>query len=114
MSDLKTFHEQVKTGDLNGVRATLAENPALLNAKMKRGNARCCFLNTMARPEVAEYLLSLGPQLDIFTAAAAGMTDAVLSELDRDPALIGAHSRDGWTPLHLAAFFGHGGTGAIR
>ena len=29
------------------------------------------------------------------------------AELDRDPALIAAHSTDGWTPLHLAAFFGH-------
>jgi ankyrin repeat protein len=106
MSDVKTLHEQVKSGDLTGVRATLAGNPDLLNAKNDAGQCALLLSQYYGRPEVAEYLLTLGPALDIFTAAATGRTDAVLSELDRDPALIGAHSTDGWTPLHLAAFFG--------
>ena len=106
MSDVKTLHEQVKSGDLNGVRATLAESPDLLNAKNESGQCALLLSQYYGRPEVAEYLLELGPLLDIFTAAAAGMTDAALNELNRDPALIGAHSTDGWTPLHLAAFFG--------
>jgi ankyrin repeat protein len=106
MSDVKTLHEQVKSGDLTGVRATLAGNPDLLNAKNESGQCALLLSQYYGRQEVAEYLLGLGPALDIFTAAAMGRADAVLSELDRDPALIGAHSTDGWTPLHLAAFFG--------
>ncbi len=106
MSDVKTLHEQVKSGDLNGVRATLAANPNLLDAKNESGQCALLLSQYYGRHELAEYLLALGPVLDVFTAAAIGRTDAVLSELDRDPALIGAHSTDGWTPLHLAAFFG--------
>jgi len=30
-----------------------------------------------------------------------------LKRTEEDPALLESHSADGWTPLHLAAFFGH-------
>ena len=56
------------------------------------------------------HLLSLHPALDVYTAAAVGDAERVLSEIDRDPALIESYSSDGWTPLHLAAFFGHQAT----
>ncbi len=32
MADIKSFHEQVKRGDLNGVRASIAEDASLLEA----------------------------------------------------------------------------------
>jgi ankyrin repeat protein len=106
MSDVKTLHEQVKSGDLTGVRTTLNNYPGLLNAKNNAGQCALLVSQYYGRHEVAEYLMTLDPALDIFTAAAIGRMDVVLSDLDRDPALIGAHSTDGWTPLHLAAFFG--------
>lgn len=106
MSEVNTFHEQVKSGDLEGVRGTLAQNPDLLNAKNESGQCALLLSQYYGRQEIMDYLLQLDPALDIFTAVATGRIDAVLSELNRDPALIGAHSTDGWTPLHLAAFFG--------
>ena len=36
-----------------------------------------------------------------------GRPEAVLRCLDADPALVNAYSDDGWTPLHLASYFGH-------
>lgn len=108
MSDLKTLHERIKSGDVEGVRATLAENPKLLDAKNDSGQCALLLSQYYGRNEIADFLLELNPVLDIFTAAATGKTDVVVSELERDPALIGEHSTDGWTPLHLAAFFGRG------
>ena len=57
------------------------------------------------------HLLSFGPALDVYTAAAIGEALVVMREIDRDPALIESYSCDGWTPLHLAAFFGQPATG---
>ena len=107
MADLKAFHESVKLGDIAAVRASLAENPSLLNEKNQAGQNALLLSKYYGQPDVTTHLLSLRPDLDVFTAAAVGQTDIVLKELNRDPALIAAHSTDGWTPLHLASFFGH-------
>jgi ankyrin repeat protein len=106
MADVKIFHEHVKAGDLDAVRADLAADPALLNANNEAG--QCAFLLSKyyRQPEVADYLLGLKPYLDIFTLCVAGHPSDVLKKLDEAPELLEAHSTDGWTPLHLAAFFG--------
>ncbi len=107
MSDLKSFHEQVKRGDLPAMRAAIAEDRSLLDATNESGQSAFLLAKYYRQPEAAEYLLSLNPKLDIFNACAAGRVAAAVAEIDRDPSLMKAHSTDGWTPLHLAAFFGH-------
>jgi len=44
---------------------------------------------------------------DITAAAASGDNDEVAAILSMDNRLTRAVSKDGWTPLHLAAHFGH-------
>ncbi len=107
MTDVKAFQEQVKKGELGAVRAALAEDPALLDATNEAGQSAFLLAKYYRQPEVADYLLSLHPKLSIFDRCVAGQSEAVLEEIDRDPALLEMHSSDGWTPLHLAAFFGH-------
>jgi uncharacterized protein len=107
MTDVKAFHESIRSGDLDGVRLSLAENPELLNAKNDAGQDAVLLSKYYGRENITAHLLALHPQLDVFTAAAIGDTAFILSELDRDATLLAAHSSDGWTPLHLAAFFGH-------
>src|SRR5262245_46468341 len=43
----------------------------------------------------------------IAQAAASGDVETIRDLLEADPGLIHSHTRDGWTPLHLAAHFGH-------
>lgn len=52
-------------------------------------------------------LLALDVDLDVFDAASLDRTDDLAALLDADPDLVEAWSADGFTPLHLAAFFGH-------
>jgi len=106
MADVKTFHEHVKGGNLDAVRADLEADPALLNATNEAGQCAYLLSRYYRQPKVADYLLSLNPRLDIFTLCVAGRVSTVLAELDKAPELLEAHSADGWTPLHLAAFFG--------
>jgi ankyrin repeat protein len=106
MPDLKTFQESVKRGDLEAVRETLAEQPELLNGKNEAGQSAFLLANYYGQKDVAAYLLSLDPELDIFTACIAGLEDRVLPAVEQDRSVLHAHSTDGWTPLHLTAFFG--------
>ncbi len=45
-------------------------------------------------------------RLNVFEAAAFGDLDRLTELLAEDPELVGVMSGDGFTPLHLAAFFG--------
>ena len=45
--------------------------------------------------------------MSVFEACAAGEMERVERLLASDPAAVNTFSADGWTPLHLAAFFGH-------
>ena len=107
MTDLKSFHEAVKAGDLDAVRRGLAEQPDLLNGTNAAGQSALLLAKYYRQEKVAEYLLGQGPALDLFLASAVGETATVLKTIDADPSLLETHSSDGWTPLHLAAFFGH-------
>jgi uncharacterized protein len=107
MADLKTFHDSVKNGDLEAVRAGLAQNSALLDASNEAGQSAFVLAKYYRQEAVAEYLLGLHPKLDVFSLSIAGRVADTLAEIDRHPELLEARSGDGWTPLHLAAFFGH-------
>jgi ankyrin repeat protein len=51
-------------------------------------------------------LVEADPSLAIFAAAILGETDNMEALLAGNRSLVSALSSDGWTPLHLAAFFG--------
>lgn len=54
---------------------------------------------------VVDVLVGAGAEVDVFTAAATGRV-AELEKALEVPGAVTAYSYDGWTPLHLAAFFG--------
>jgi uncharacterized protein len=54
-----------------------------------------------------EEILAARPELDIFEAAAVGRSERVGELLDAEPGRVSSWSEDGFTPLHLAAFFRH-------
>jgi ankyrin repeat protein len=60
-----------------------------------------------------ERILAGTPALDIFESAAVGKTERVVELLDGDPGLVRAWAEDGFTPLHLAAFFRHPDTARL-
>lgn len=107
MSDLNFLHDQVRQGDLAGVRASLTRDPSLLDSSNESGQTAFLLAKYYRQSEIAEYLLTLNPKLDFFACCVAGRLRAVTDEIDHDASLRNAHSGDGWTPLHLAAFFGY-------
>ena len=105
--------EAVKAGDVERVKALLEPDPALVNARDDSGNSAVLLAVYYGRKNVVELLLSYKPHMNLFEASAAGDLQRVTALLGEDPDLEGdrvnSFAHDGFTPLGLASFFGHGG-----
>jgi uncharacterized protein len=99
----------VCSGDGPRVSALLDADPRLLDARDADGLSAITLARYHGRLDIVDTLLGRHPVLDIFEAATVGRAGRVSELLDRDPGLVRAISRDGFTPLHLASYFGHGG-----
>jgi len=96
----------VKAGDVNAVKAMLAENQSLVNAIDGDGNSAILIATYWGKQEIADVLMAHAPKMNVFEAAAAGQLSRVKQFIEDNPALIHDWSHDGFTPLHLAVFFG--------
>src|SRR5271155_102864 len=106
MPDGTEFLNAVKEGNAARVRKMLEAAPALAGARAESGESAVIFSVYYGKDEVLAALLESSAPLDVFEAAAAGVRAKVEEWLKRDAALAHDFSHDGFTPLHLAAFFG--------
>ena len=105
--------DAAKAGDRDAVRALLDRDPALaLEARRAAGGAEAPIMAALYRGhadlanELADRSTSPEMPLDLFSAAALGRDADLDAALARGERVDGV-ADDGWTPLHLAAFFGH-------
>jgi ankyrin repeat protein len=96
--------------DAAKVGALLDRDATLARVQMEQGATPLLLSVYMGAQDVTDLLLSRGVERNLFEACALGETERVRERLADDPAGIHSHSEDGWTPLHLAAFFGHRAT----
>jgi ankyrin repeat protein len=106
-----TLHEKyfqsVQSGDVARVKALVASSPELIGARNESGLSAILLAMYHGHREVVALLLARHPELDIFEAAAVGEEERVKELLEKDPGLANATAPDGFSPLGLAAFFGH-------
>lgn len=105
---MATIFESISAGDIDAVRAAVAEDPSQAAARDENGRSAVRAALYVHNQDLADVLLEAKPELDVFDAAAAGDVDRLTELLDGDADLIGAWSEDGYTPLHFAAFFDEG------
>jgi uncharacterized protein len=98
--------EAIKAGELGRVKELITANPALVNARTEKNESAILTAVYHRRKEIANLLVARGAALSLFEACAAGEFDRV-EQLIASGTAVNAFSDDGWTPLHLAAFFGH-------
>jgi len=87
------------------VREILAAAPDLAGTRPPAGPSALLFACYVGAGEIVDQLRSR-VTADACEAAALGDVDALRRLLDEHPARANARSGDGWTPLHLAGFFG--------
>jgi ankyrin repeat protein len=97
----------IDAGELGTVEALLSTDPSLAGARDAQGVTPLMRATYRDRPDIVEAILAVAPALDVFEAAAsAGAADRLRELLDEDPARATAYSGDGFTALHVAAYFG--------
>ncbi len=95
------------TGQTERFHDLLDTHPGLVDARNENGDSLLLSAVYAGRRDLFDVLLTKGAGVSVFEAAALGLRDRVERHLENDPTLVGAYSHDGWTPLHLASFFGH-------
>jgi ankyrin repeat protein len=104
-ADAQDLIAAVQAGDEPQVRRLLQSDPALAEVRDEQGVSALLVARYHGHLAVAAVLRESLSALDVFEAAALGDRDAVLAALAVDPDAAAAYSSDGFTPLHLAAFF---------
>jgi ankyrin repeat protein len=98
--------DAIKSGDFERVKALVSADPALVDARDASGQSAILTAVYNGRKEIANLLVARGATLTLFESCAAGEFDRV-ERFVTSGASINTFSEDGWTPLHLASFFGH-------
>lgn len=100
------FLNAARSGDVAALQRLLAADPGLIAVRAASGETPLMAALYHKQAAAADWLVAAGAPLDIFAAAALGQMDTLEPFLAPPAAGINTYSYDGWTPLHLAAFFG--------
>jgi ankyrin repeat protein len=111
-SILRTMTEQefvalAKAGDTHAVRSALESEPALANAKDNGVSALLWAVYYGHAPVGRVIADARKGKIDIFEATALGDEHELKRLVQSNPSSVNDYSADGFTPLGLAAFFGH-------
>ena len=98
--------EAIKAGDSSRVTALVDADPSLANAVDENGQSALITAKYQRKDEIVHALEARGATLDIFSASMLGRVERIEELTTGNRSLASALSRDGWTPLHLAAFYG--------
>jgi ankyrin repeat protein len=99
--------DAIQRGDLAGLQELLADDPAGAAARSASGVSAVALACYGQRMDLVQALLAAKPPLDAFEAAMLGLVDRLRERVAADPGSVRSASADGFTALHLAAFFGH-------
>jgi len=104
------FIDAIKAGEFARVKAMVSADPTLIDARSRTGDSAILTAVYHGQKEIVNLLVARGASLSIFEACAAGEIERVerlLHDNASGAAGVNDYSTDGWTPLHLAAYFGH-------
>jgi RNA polymerase sigma factor (sigma-70 family) len=96
-----------RAGDIASVKTLLKADPRLLVARDPMGNTALIIAVNSGHEALADLLYDAGVEPGLHEAAAIGDTARVRAALERHPEQLDTYSPEGFTPLALAAHFGH-------
>lgn len=98
--------DAIDAGDEARLAELLATEPGLAGERDNDGVSAVLHARYRDNHDAVTQLLATDPELDSFDAAGLGRPDRLADLLARDRTRATAFSSDGFTALHLAAFFG--------
>ena len=104
---LDLLEEYIETGDGYALTDLLEAYPDLAVKQTSSKVSPLMLACYYKKPELASILLKYIQEISIFEACAFGKFDSVAHLIYLNPLLVASFSDDGFTPLGLAAYFGH-------
>jgi ankyrin repeat protein len=104
--------EAIDTHDVGRLNTLLSAQPTLAGERDDEDVSAVLHARYRNDQDAVARLMAASPELDVFDASGLGQIGRLEELLVTDPSLATAVAGDGFTPLHLAAFFGN--TGAAR
>ena len=105
MSTVSPLMLAIQNRDVTAAKAALERDASQATTALPGGISPLMFALYNGAPEIAALLQAFRAP-DVFEAAALNEAATLAKLLVADPALLTSYSVDGWTPLHLAGFFG--------
>lgn len=106
MADSADIFAAIDKGDNRRLKALITKSPDLAEARDANGVSALLNARYRSNMKAVETLLAAGPKLSLFDAAALGDEARIAELLATNRSLVETYSPDGFTPLHLAVFFG--------
>jgi len=106
MSEKQRVFELIHKGDAAGLRHLLAQDPGAANVRDANGVSARLQAAYRRQDDLVQMLREVGGELDVFEAAAFGEIERLQALIAEQPDRATAWSGDGFTPLHLACYFG--------
>ncbi|MGH7593082.1 MAG: ankyrin repeat domain-containing protein [Gemmatimonadales bacterium] len=110
---LEDLLDACRRNDLERVQTLVTADPTLLTRQAATGETPLLTALYYRSGETASWLGELQWPRSIFESAAVDDVERLSELLAADPAMTDIYSADGWTPLHLAAFFGSAGAARV-
>lgn len=104
MADLETL---IETGDRQGIFDLLSEHPSLAVKDTSHGISPILLACYYKKAQIAGLIANFAKQINLFEAAALGKFEETAFLTERNPESVNNFSKDGFTALGLAAYFGH-------
>jgi ankyrin repeat protein len=108
VTTIEELFDAIAEGDADAVTALIGASPALADEQLD-GISPLRAAAYGGHPELIGPLRALGAQPDLFDAAAIGDVECLRAILDADPSAASTVAGDGFSALHLAAWFGQVG-----
>ncbi len=96
----------IRAGDMTKVKELIALHPDVAHTRNQVGVSALMQARYENKLEIVALLHKATRDPDVFEAATLGDTARLRALLANEPSLVKAQSSDGFTPLHLACFFG--------
>ena len=109
MTATQALIDAIRAGDADAAAAVLDHTPESAHGTGAAGESPILEALYRGRSELAARIAQQR-DVSLVEAAALGAESRLNALLERDGQSLDERSADGWTPLHLAAFFGHTGT----
>jgi ankyrin repeat protein len=98
--------EAAKIGDVKDIRRIIAEDPGAVTEVGPDGETPVMAALYRGHTDAVAALVEAGAPVNLFAAAATGRLETLDREIARGNPSVTDCAYDGWTALHLAAFFG--------